>query len=181
MLEKDMKDDFFWYLDMSHEKIRVMEEIVIGKSRADVAAVLPDRLVGYELKSNGDSYARLPSQTKSYDKYFDCNYLVVGETHSKHAAEHVPPYWGIIVIPDVGNEITVLREAGPNPNVKMRWQLSLLWRSELMSIRLRHGLHKYADKSKLFCIKYMIEKLDADTLRRELCNELFERDYDKFI
>ncbi len=177
MLETDMKEDFFWYLDMRHEKIRVMEEVVIGKSRADVVAVLPDSITGYELKSNGDTYSRLPVQTKFYDKYFDRNYIVVGETHMKRAHEYVPPYWGVICIPNVGNDIKVLREAKANPKVKLRWQLSLLWRSELMNIRLRHGLHKYADKSKLFVIKYMIENMDSDTLRRELCNELFERDY----
>lgn len=181
MLETDMKEDFFWYLDSKFEKIRVMEEVVIGKSRADVMAVLPDELLGFELKSNGDTYARLPSQTKYYDKYFDRNYLVVGETHRKNAHKHVPSHWGIIMIPDVGNDIRVLREAEKNPKAKMRWQLSLLWRSELMNIRLENGLYKYADKSKLFVIKYMIEKLDEQTLKRALCQELFEREYNVAI
>ena len=178
MLETDMKEDFFWYLDSRHEKIRVMEEIVIGKSRADVVAVLPDMLVGYELKSNGDTYARLPVQTKYYDKYFNKNYLVVGETHAKNAHKYVPPYWGIICIPDVGNDIRVLREAQENPKVKMRWQLDLLWRSELLNIRLRNGLYKYADKKKLFVINYMMESIDEALLRKQLCDELFEREYD---
>lgn len=177
MLETDMKEDFFWFLDGSHEKIRVMEEVVIGKSRADVVAVLPDMLVGYELKSNGDSYTRLSTQTRDYDKYFDKNYLVVGETHKKNAHLHVPEHWGIICIPNVGRDITVLREAKDNSKIKMRWQLSLLWRSELLNIQLANGLHKYKDKNKLFVIKYLIEKVELALLKGQLCNELFERDY----
>lgn len=46
MLEMEMKDAFFWYLDSKYEKVRVIEEKVIGKSRADVVAVLPDRIIG---------------------------------------------------------------------------------------------------------------------------------------
>lgn len=83
MLEMEMKDAFFWYLDSKYEKVRVIEEKVIGKSRADVVAVLPDRIIGYELKSDSDSYQRLLTQVKDYDKFFDFNYLVVGESHKK--------------------------------------------------------------------------------------------------
>lgn len=181
MLEFDMKEDFFWYLDGAHEKIRVIEEKVIGKSRADVVAVLPNLLVGYELKSNTDTYTRLKTQVRDYDKYFDYNYLVVGQTHKKHAIEHVPEHWGAICIPNVGNEIEVLREANFNKKSKLRWQLSLLWRSELLNIQIKNGLYKYEDKSKFFVIKYLIEKVEHDILKQQLCHELFERDYSQYI
>ncbi len=178
MLEIEMKDDFFWYLDCNHEKIRVMEEIVIGKSRADVMAVLPDGIIGYELKSNGDSYTRLPTQTRDYDRFFDRNYLVVGESHRKNAHKHVPQHWGIICIPNVGQNIEVLREAESNKKAKMRWQLSLLWRSELLNIQIMNGLRKYSNKSKYYAIKYLMDSVEPSILKKQLCNELFEREYD---
>ncbi|HIV85885.1 MAG TPA: sce7726 family protein [Candidatus Monoglobus merdigallinarum] len=178
MLEPDMKEDFFWYLDGRYEKIRVMEELVIGKSRADMAAVLPDRLIGFEIKSNTDSYARLPNQIREYDKYFDYNYLVVGERHKRSAASHVPEHWGVICIPDVGNNIEVLREASHNRKAKLRRQLSLLWKSELKSISISNDLFKYSSKSKAFVAKYLTEQLSAEVLKKQLCSELFEREYD---
>lgn len=176
MLEMEMKDAFFWYLDSKYEKIRVIEEKVIGKSRADVVAVLPDSIIGFELKSDSDSYQRLLTQVKDYDKFFDLNYLVVGESHKKHAAEHVPEHWGIVTVSE-NTGVKILREAKPNKKAKMRWQLSLLWRSELLNIQLENRLHKYNNKSKYFVIKYLMEKVETEKLKRQICNELFERDY----
>lgn len=70
-----------------------------------------------------------------------------------------------------------MREAEHNKKAKMRWQLSLLWRSELLNIQLENGLHKYSQKSKYFVIKYLMEKVETEKLKHQICNELFERDY----
>ncbi len=184
MLESEMKDAFFWYLDGVYEKVRVIEEKVIGKSRADMVAVLPDRLIGFELKSDSDSYQRLATQIKDYDKYFDYNYLVVGKTHRKQAAKHVPNHWGIICISEVEDSgaaaVETLKEAQPNPKLKMRWQMSLLWRSEMANIQRLNGLYKYSGKKRLHVINYIIESVEKELLKKQLCDELFERDYSVF-
>lgn len=183
MQEIEMKEAFFWYLDGLYEKVRVIEEKVIGKSRADVVAVLPDRLIGFELKSDSDSYQRLATQVKDYDKYFDYNYLVVGKTHRKQAEKHVPEYWGVICISESDDgkaAVEVLREAQQNPKLKMRWQVDLLWRSEMANIQRLNGLYKYNGKKRLHVIKYIIESVDKDLLKKQLCDELFERDYSVF-
>lgn len=180
MLEMEMKDVFFWYLDEKYAKVRVIEEKVIGKSRADVIAILPDYIIGFEIKSDSDSYQRLPKQIKFYDKFFDNNYIVVGKTHKRRVSEFVPEHWGIICIfenDDGKPSVEVLREAGFNKKCKMRWQLSFLWRSELAHIQAKNKLYKYANKSKLFVIKYLIEKIEQPLLKQQLCEELFERDY----
>lgn len=180
VLEAEMKDIFFWYLDEKYMKVRVIEEKVIGKSRADVVAVLPDSIIGFEIKSDSDSYQRLPKQIKFYDKFFDHNYIVVGKTHRRSVGEFVPEHWGIICIFDDENgkpRVEVLREAALNKKCKMRWQLSFLWRSELSHIQTLNNLYKYANKSKLYVIKYLIEKVEPPLLKEQLCEELFERDY----
>lgn len=179
MLEHEIKDELFRCLDSSLEKVRVMEELVIAKSRADMVAVLPDKLIGFELKSDSDTYTRLRTQIKDYDRFFDYNCLVVGASHRRHAAEHVPEHWGVICISDGSAEI--LKVPSPNPKnerLKLRWQLSLLWRSELAHISKANGLHKYSNKKKLHIIYYMLDSVDHDILRRALCDELFEREYD---
>ena len=43
--------------------MRILEEIRITKSRADIIMVLPDGVVGIEIKSDADTYARLAGQT----------------------------------------------------------------------------------------------------------------------
>lgn len=182
MKETEIKDALFWYLDGMFEKVRVMEELVIGKSRADVAAVLPEKLIGFELKSDSDTYTRLKTQVKDYDKYFDYNCLVVGRVHKKHASEHVPEYWGIICVSksDGGCDIEVIREPKPNPKLKIRWQFDLLWRREMSNIQRINGLHKYLGKKRLYVIRYIIESVEPSILKKQFCAELFERDYSEF-
>lgn len=41
----------------------------MGKSRADVVMVLEEELVGIEIKSDADTYARLSRQVKDYDRF----------------------------------------------------------------------------------------------------------------
>lgn len=181
MLEHEMKDTLFWYLDGLYEKIRILEEKEIGKSRADVVAVLPDKLIGFEIKSDSDTYTRLLTQVKDYDKYFDENYLVVGKTHVK-AEDHVPSYWGIITIEDDGTapKTEVRRKAEKNPKLKMRWQMDFLWRREMLNIQQKNGLYKYSGKKRYHVIKYIMDSVDESLLKIQLCDELFERDYTQF-
>ena len=40
-------------------------------------------LVGIEIKSDADTYVRLATQVKDYDKYYDCNFAVVGSSGRK--------------------------------------------------------------------------------------------------
>ena len=96
--DSDIREGLFSYLEDSYNKIRIFEEKNIGESRADVLMVMDSLVYGIEIKSDADSYTRLESQIKDYDKYCDKNILVVGSTHGQHAAEHIPEYWGIITV-----------------------------------------------------------------------------------
>lgn len=40
-----------------------------------------------------------------------------------------------------------------------------------------NGLPKYKEKSKLFVTDKILEKIPEETLQKQLCEELFERDY----
>ena len=105
LYDKDIREPLFSLLEQQYGKMRILEEIRITKSRADIIMVLPDGVVGIEIKSDADTYARLAGQTKDYDRYFDYNYVVVGSTHAAHIEEHVPAHWGIITVEPVDEEI----------------------------------------------------------------------------
>ena len=99
MKDNSIRRVIFDYLEENYGKIRIFEESPISNSRCDFFAVT-DRLTGYEIKSDADSYERLARQIQDYDAFFDENYIVVGRTHRAHVAKKIPPYWGIICITD---------------------------------------------------------------------------------
>lgn len=179
LYDKDIREPLFEFLEERYGKTRMMEEKQIGRSRADILMVLPDSLVGIEIKSDADTYARLSRQVADYDLYFDRNFVVAGSAHAGHIEEHVPPWWGIITVEPAGGQADfyVLREAKVNPNRNRKQKLSLLWRPELAHIQERNHMPKYRDKSKWFVIRKILEQVPEERLDLQISEELFERDY----
>lgn len=181
--DQDIREPLFDFFDEKFGKVRIIEEKQIAKSRADVMLVLEEKLIGVEIKSDADTYARLARQVKDYNKFFDYNYVVVGSSHSKHIEEHVPEYWGIIeaISKEESVEFNVLREPEINRRAqrtyKMKRKLSILWRPELSHIQEINGMPKYKQRSKDFVITKIMEKVPWDLLHRQISEELFQRDY----
>lgn len=181
--DQDIREPLFDFFDEKFGKVRIIEEKQIEKSRADVMLVLEEKLIGVEIKSDADTYARLARQVKDYNKFFDYNYVVVGSSHSKHIEEHVPEYWGIIeaISKEESVEFNVLREPEINKRAqrtyKMKRKLSILWRPELSHIQEINGMPKYKQRSKDFVITKIMEKVPWDLLHRQISEELFQRDY----
>lgn len=180
--DADIREPLFEYLEDEFGKVRILEEKIIGKVRADVVMVTPALIYGIEIKSDADSYARLEKQVKYYNWYYDRNILVVGSTHAAHAAEHVPEWWGIISVEVVDDRVDfyVLREASENPRVKDHRKIALLWRSELNRILKQNKLPVYHNKNKTAAQKRLIENVPAEILWPQVCEELFQRDYSIF-
>ena len=181
--DQDIREPLFDFFDEKFGKVRIIEEKQIAKSRADVMLVLEEKLIGVEIKSDADTYARLARQVKDYNKFFDYNYVVVGSSHSKHIEEHVPEYWGIFeaISKEESVEFNVLREPEINKRAqrtyKMKRKLSILWRPELSHIQEINGMPKYKQRSKDFVITKIMEKVPWDLLHRQISEELFQRDY----
>lgn len=181
--DQDIREPLFDFFDEKFGKVRIIEEKQIAKSRADVMLVLEEKLIGVEIKSDADIYARLARQVKDYNKFFDYNYVVVGSSHSKHIEEHVPEYWGIIeaISKEESVEFNVLREPEINKRAqrtyKMKRKLSILWRPELSHIQEINGMPKYKQRSKDFVITKIMEKVPWDLLHKQISEELFQRDY----
>lgn len=182
--DKDIREPLFEFLEETYGKTRIIEEKVMGKSRADVVMVTEDSIFGIEIKSDADTYTRLSGQVKDYDRFFDFNYVVVGTSHALHVDEHVPEYWGIITVEDMDSsaDFYILRRPQPNPKVTWKNKLSILWRPELAMIQIWNEMPKYNDKSKSFVADKILERLEKgkiseETLKKQMSDLLFERDY----
>lgn len=114
MDDKSIREILISWLQATNHEIRIYQEKSIGASICDVMAVT-DKLTGYEIKSDQDNYARLQDQVKAYDRFFDENYLVVSQSHSRSAESKVPCHWGILYIQN--DNITVIRRAQKNKQV----------------------------------------------------------------
>ncbi len=179
LYDRDIREPLFEFLEETYGKVRIIEEKQMERSRADVVMVVPDAVIGIEIKSDADNYARLERQVRDYDQYFDANYVVVGVSHAMHIEEHVPSWWGIITAePDGGRvDLYILRKTSPNPKMVPKKKLGLLWRPELSHILEQNHLPGYRQKSKAFVVEKILEKVPGEKLKVQVCQELFERDY----
>lgn len=188
--DADIREPLFDFLEATYGKTRILEEKTIGSSRADVVMITQSAIYGLEIKSDADSYTRLAGQIKDYDIFYDYNYIVIGTTHAAHIKEHVPEYWGIITVEEVGKDIDfyIFRKPLPNPNVKIKRQMGMLWRPEIAVVQLENNMPKYKDKSKDYVIDKIIERtqlpenhknrIEFDVLKKQISDVLFERDYE---
>jgi hypothetical protein len=180
MKDYEIREAICNYMDeLFSDKYRIMDELVIGKARADIV-IVEKELTGYEIKGDTDSFARLPGQIKEYDRYFQKNYLVVGVSHGKTAEKHIPHYWGIICVSEKNNDIKrieTVREAVQSPKFSQKKQLSLLWRRELINILRANGLLKCSGKTKAYICGYLLKSISPRVLQKQTCKELLERDY----
>ncbi len=177
----EIRDDLCFYLEQKYKEVRFFEELMIGRSRADIVMVTRDGLYGIEIKSDADTYTRLKSQVKDYNRYFDFNILVVGSSHASHAAEHVPKNWGIISVEKVADKLDFYDLREPSlTKAKLATQFHLLWRREIAQIQEMNHLYKYPGKSRKHVEEYVLNSIDQPILKNQLIDILFERDYTIF-
>lgn len=177
MDEKGIRKILTSYLRANNPKIRIFKEKSIGGSICDLMAVT-DIISGYEIKSDLDNYSRLGSQVINYNKFFNKNYIVVGEIHESSIIERIPAYWGIIVIKS--DSVVISRPATNNPSLQIKRQLSILWKLELNNLLTYFNLPLYALKPKDFLIDRLWENVPAEMLSERTAYELMNRDYSVF-
>lgn len=181
LYDKDIREPLFEFLEDRYGKVRLLEEQVMGQSRADVVMVLPEALCGIEIKSDADTYARLERQVYDYNLYYDYNIVVVGTSHAAHIEEHVPEWWGIITVESEEDrtDFYLMREAKENPKMEWNHKIEILWRPELAHIQELNRMYAYKQKSKRFVADKIVETVEPKILAGQLSDELFERDYTK--
>lgn len=173
MNDKEIRRTLIEYLRIQYRDCRIYQEKAIGNSFCDVMMVTGE-LSGFEIKSDSDNYDRLPEQVKSYSRFFDRNYLVVGISHAKSASLKIPPEWGILVAEQ--DKIYCQRIARNCSTVNRRSQLTLLWKIELNNLLLRNSMPPYAQKSKAYICDVLDSHIPKDILGVQIADELRSRD-----
>ncbi len=187
LYDVDMREILFETYENTGERLRIFEELVIGKSRADAIMVKENEILGFEIKSDKDSLVRLATQVKNYERFCNKCYIVTGVHYIDKIEEVVPEHWGIydVIRDEEGNlHMEMFREAKKNPKerptVKLKNQMSLLWRMELAKIVKEHKLGGVTTRNKRQLRELIIEKLGKDEAKRLTCESLIERDYSIF-
>lgn len=182
--DPDMREILFETYENTGERLRIFEELVIGKSRADAILVKEDEILGFEIKSDKDSLVRLTTQVKNYERFCDKCYIVTGVHYIDKIENAVPEHWGIydIAKDEEGNlHIEMFREAERNPKerptTKLKNQMNLLWRSELIRIVKTYKMGGVTKRNKKQLRDLIIEKMGKEEAKRLACDALIERDY----
>lgn len=137
--EREIRDALLMLLsESSNDGVRIQEELRLerGSARIDVA-VIGSSLVGYEIKSDADTFARFANQIHAYNRIFDEIHLVCGERHLEAAKATIPSWWGIFVArrADDGDVvISLVRAANPNSRQDSFSLASMLWRDEALAM-----------------------------------------------
>ena len=137
-----------------------------GEHRADVAYV-NGVLAGYEIKSDGDSLARLPGQVDGYESVFEYSTVVIAPRHLKATREVVPKRWGIMVVEVSPNGLWLrdVRQPKRNQQVDRRAVVRLLWKEECVAALRSQGIRVNHDD----LVSEIWPKVEALPIRT-LCN-----------
>jgi hypothetical protein len=149
-----------------------------GSGRADIA-VVNGRLVGYEIKSNRDSLARLRKQIGLYDAIFDSITIVVGAKHDSVICRRVPRHWGV-VLARIGKRGGINFHTKRRPRANRRVDLlsvaQLLWKVEALEmIREITSSTEILNLRRRQLYEYLSKNVPATKLRREVRSRLKSR------
>jgi hypothetical protein len=122
---------------------RIIEELGLcqGIARVDLA-VVNGTIHGYEIKSEQDTLARLPSQVDIYSTALDFVTIIAAPSHVFPIIDLVPWWWGVWSVTRYGNgfRLRQSRDSQPNPEVDPFALAQLLWRDEALEALTDYGL-----------------------------------------
>jgi hypothetical protein len=150
----------------------IVDEMAVCQAgaRADVA-VINGHLGGFEIKSDVDSLARLPRQTKYFSRVFDCMTLVCADRHTAAATALVPDWWGIWAAEVLSGTVHLrpVRSGGRNPEPSGWARATLLRRWEMTELLLAHGAPaRFARAPRRELVPALLEMVQPEVLDAEI-------------
>lgn len=180
MEEYEIRSSLLSYLAVNvPDSSKIQEEFRIecGRSRIDVA-VIDSNLIGYEIKSEKDSFVRFSNQIHAYNRVFDQINLVCAASHARFAEEVVPSWWGVIIAERAKNggvRLITLREAHANPRQESFSLASLLCKDEALAIlsSKAHEIPKQASSHSLR--EHITRALPIEQIKNVVTESLLNR------
>lgn len=165
----------------NHGDSKILEEFRIdrGGSRIDMA-VIGQELVGYEIKSDKDTFARFSNQIHAYNRVFDRINLVCGPVLANYAVEVIPSWWGIVIASkdSAGTiSLSVKRAASANQKQDAFSLASLLWKEEVIAVlaSVEASTPKKASAHALW--DRMAKSFSVETIRTVVAESLLKRQH----
>lgn len=161
-------------------RARVVEELSVlsGAARVDVA-VIGRTLVGFEIKSDGDTLRRLPEQIRAYNLVFDQVNLVTGYKHAYEAIRTVPEWWGVILAHrnhESSVELQWARKPSQNRSQDPMSLASLLWRDEALALlKRKREESRSGTRPRSQILDSLVEETSIQELRQYVCQCLSTR------
>jgi hypothetical protein len=178
--EQEIRDALLFGLrDSAADTERVQEELRLerGTSRIDVA-VIGKSLIGYEIKSDVDTFARFSNQIHSYNRVFDEIYLVCGPRHLEAATKVLPSWWGICVSERDLNavvRIKCVRVAKANAKQDSFSLASMLWREEALAMIGGQPTKLPAKPSAHMLWEHIANSFPLDSIKAQVSDTLLRR------
>ena len=168
----------------TQSEFRVIDELVVGieDARIDIAAV-GNSFYGLEIKSDVDSFGRLPSQIDAYNKVFDFLYLVVGDRFFPKALKILPEWWGLIHVykNENGTYTELVTKAKRNMSVSKRSLANMLWKKEMILLLNSHDADReLTRKEREFLVQHVIEELSLEELQTGVRTAILKRKSERF-
>lgn len=163
------------------EGAKLCEEFALerGATRIDLA-IFADRLEGFELKSDRDSFTRLAEQMHTYNRVFDRITLVTGPLFEEAARALMPRWWGLLVgrrLDATTITLDVVRPAQANPLQDAHSLAMLLWREEALGVLATENARAPRAASKAILHERLAATVSVARLRVHVLNCLHLRQY----
>jgi hypothetical protein len=176
--DADIRRPLHAWLEKLHERSEtaILHEFKMPRptGRIDLA-VVNGKMVGFEIKSDLDTLARIERQSAAYEQVFDRVCIVATARHLNAVLAKVPSWWGIVV-PNVRKEKITFkphRRMRRNPTKNDSALLYTLTKTELLEIlratKTDRGMKSKKKKDLItFALKALSSKRLRDGARRVL-------------
>lgn len=164
-------------MNQSAKPKAIVEELRVhnGNAIADVVGLYNEAHC-FEIKSDLDKIQRVREQSKFYNPSFPKISLVTTEKHLLKAQQICPPFWGILLAKENGDELTVrnVRKAKKNPEFCKKTALLALWKIEMLNFpTLAAKKYKYDNRENL--IEILAANLGKESISRGISDAVAKR------
>lgn len=158
----------------------LIEELGVehGAARVDVALV-SNRLVGFEIKSDFDTLDRLARQMHTYHRVFDSLTLVTTMSYLHQVEALLPKWWGILIaVPENNSQVRFIeqRPAKVHDRQDPASLAAMLWRDEAYGFLVaKSGPVVKARAARHAIYEAIAEVVPLEQIRAEVTSALLAR------